>query len=151
VLLYDIPQDLAELNYRIVMDGLWMSDPFNPHQRQDVTGMGFSRLTLDNLPSSPLENPRPLPDGRFKFTLRLQPGQSVAIMGDFNRWDPYTHPLHEESPGQYTITLRVLPGRRVYTYLINGRRFLDPYNIETAVDYEGYQVSTFIAGAVSKR
>jgi Glycogen recognition site of AMP-activated protein kinase len=58
--------------------------------------------------------------------LRLEaPASSrVAVVGDFNDWDPAATPLHlTEKGGVWTVELRLKPGRYHYTFLIDGRRW----------------------------
>lgn len=48
----------------------------------------------------------------------------VAVVGDFNDWDPAATPLRPSgSEGVWTVELRLKPGRYRYTFLIDGRRW----------------------------
>jgi hypothetical protein len=48
----------------------------------------------------------------------------VAVVGDFNDWDPAATPLQpSDSPGLWIVELRLKPGRYHYTFLIDGRRW----------------------------
>jgi hypothetical protein len=48
----------------------------------------------------------------------------VAVVGDFNDWDPAATPLlRAEKDGVWTVELRLKPGRYHYTFLIDGRRW----------------------------
>ena len=51
--------------------------------------------------------------------------------------------LEESSPGVYTITLRVPPGRHWYVFYSDGLRILDRLNGDTGVDPDGRTVSYF--------
>jgi Carbohydrate-binding module 48 (Isoamylase N-terminal domain) len=65
-------------------------------------------------------------DGAKPVHLRLQaPASSkVAVVGDFNDWDPVVTPLHiTEKGGVWTVELHLKPGRYHYTFLIDGRRW----------------------------
>lgn len=57
--------------------------------------------------------------------LRLSaPATSVAVVGDFNDWDPAATPLRPTSQqGVWSVELRLKPGRYHYTFLIDGRRW----------------------------
>ncbi|MQY76537.1 MAG: hypothetical protein GH155_02810, partial [Spirochaeta sp.] len=63
--------------------------------------------------------------------------------GEFNNWDPFSHNLMQEQPGLFTITLRLLPGPHYYLFVVDGDKTLDPFNLDSATDYEDYRVSTF--------
>jgi hypothetical protein len=61
--------------------------------------------------------------------LRLAaPASRVAVVGDFNDWDPAATPLRRTDDGAtWTVELHLKPGRYHYTFLIDGRRwFGDP-------------------------
>ena len=48
----------------------------------------------------------------------------VAVVGDFNDWDPAATPLRlTEKGGTWVVELRLKPGRYHYTFLIDGRRW----------------------------
>jgi hypothetical protein len=141
-LLYTPPEGLTEVTYRLCVDGLWMNDPFNPNTVRDASGLVFSRLTLTDPGPLPLVNPR-FADGRVRFIYRGRPHRAVSIAGTFNGWDPTLHRLEEIEPGLYQISLRLLPGRYYYTFIVDGNRLPDPHNLESARDYEGVRVSTF--------
>jgi hypothetical protein len=48
----------------------------------------------------------------------------VAVVGDFNDWDPAATPLHlVGKDGTWVVELRLKPGRYHYTFLIDGRRW----------------------------
>jgi hypothetical protein len=48
----------------------------------------------------------------------------VVVVGDFNDWDPAATPLlRATEQGEWTVELRLRPGRYHYTFLIDGRRW----------------------------
>ena len=64
--------------------------------------------------------------GTRSVSLRLAaPASSrVAVVGDFNDWDPAATPLRPTSThGVWTVELRLKPGRYHYAFLIDGRRW----------------------------
>jgi hypothetical protein len=143
VLDYEVPEGVLDIRYRIVVDGLWMEDPVNPQSDTDGLGNVLSVFTLTQEPTRPIVNPKPRPDGSLTFTFRGAPGKRVSLIGDFNNWDPYVDYLSETSPGTFSITLRVAPGPHWYCYFAEGRRVLDPYNVETGSDPSGTKTSYF--------
>jgi hypothetical protein len=143
VLLLKVPPEVDSLRYRIVVDGQWMPDPFNPQYTEDTLGERFSVFRLTDRPPPPLVNPTMLADGSVRFSFRAQPGRYLYIAGDFNHWNPYWNRLQEVRPGEYTITLRLPAGRHFYRFALDGERLLDPYNPETGRDPDGLRVSTF--------
>jgi 1,4-alpha-glucan branching enzyme len=66
------------------------------------------------------------PDGHMvKVTFSLPTtlwAESVALVGDFNQWNPTSHPLHQSrSSGEWEIVLLLPSGKAFqFRYLING-------------------------------
>lgn len=77
--------------------------------------------------------------------LRLEaPASSrVAVVGDFNDWDPAATPLRPTGDhGTWIVELRLKPGRYHYTFLIDGRRWeRDPREAPAAESDFGAPVS----------
>jgi hypothetical protein len=143
VLLYTPPQGLKNLTYRLSVDGLWTHDPFNPSTELQESGLKFSLVRLGEPGAEPPVNPRLSGGNRARFVFRGRPSRAVSIVGTFNSWDPTLHRLRETEPGLYQISLELLPGQYYYTFNVDGDRLLDPYNLDSARDYEGKRVSTF--------
>ena len=143
LLLLDVPEEVEELRYRLVVDGLWTNDPFNPRAEEDAFGRVFSVFSLRDRPDPTVVSPEIHRGESVTFTFRTLPGRAVSVAGDFNNWNPFWHRMQETRPGEYRLTVRMPPGQHFYYYVVNGRRVLDPINQNTARDFEGYQVSTF--------
>jgi len=143
VLDYELPEGVREVRYRIVEDGLWTTDPSNPVTEVDASGVSFSVFTVENEPVRSIVNPKTDAAGGLTFIFNGAPGRRVAIVGDFNNWDPFMDPLEETSPGTYSITLRVPPGEHWYYFLTDGRQVLDRRNAQTGVTPDGATVSYF--------
>jgi hypothetical protein len=143
VLGYPLPEGLLSLRYRIIVDGLSMTDPMNETTSVDELGNVFSVFTLDKEPSRPIVNPRAEKDGAITFTFHGTPGRRVALVGDFNNWDPFMTPLKETAPGVFSVTVRVPAGGHWYYFMTEGRRVLDGFNARTGTDPDGDAVSYF--------
>ncbi|HUQ14949.1 MAG TPA: isoamylase early set domain-containing protein [Gemmatimonadales bacterium] len=67
----------------------------------------------------------------------------VAVVGDFNNWDPAATPLRPSGDhGTWVVELRLKPGRYHYTFLIDGRRWeRDPREAPAAESDFGAPVS----------
>ena len=59
-----------------------------------------------------------------RFVYADPAAHSVALVGDFNRWDPSATPLTRSSAGTWGRTLRLTAGRHEYAYLIDGKRWV---------------------------
>jgi len=64
------------------------------------------------------------------FALRLADASvhQVTLAGDFNGWDPSAQPMHRDpADGTWRAHLALAPGRHVYSFVVNGTRWvIDP-------------------------
>ena len=59
-----------------------------------------------------------------RLRLAAPASSRVAVVGDFNDWDPAATPLRPSGDGgTWVVDLRLRPGRYHYTFLIDGRRW----------------------------
>ncbi|MFO7782730.1 MAG: hypothetical protein R6W94_14020 [Spirochaetia bacterium] len=160
-LAYPIPEDAEQLEYRIIVDGLWRTDPTNPQTVRDPNGVTLSVFELPERPPASIETPRIGDGGRVEFIFAPDPGAglqsiggqifdlpdvrglSVYVAGDFNNWDPFMHRLRETEPGVYRLSIPVSPGRHHYYLVVEGRRVLDPRNAERTRHADGFRVCSF--------
>jgi 1,4-alpha-glucan branching enzyme len=143
VLDFPVPEGVRDIRYRIVIDGLWTTDPSNPVVETNPAGSEFSVFTLQAEPDRPVTSPRRNAGGALTFLFRGTPGRRVALVGDFNNWDPFMDLMEETSPGTFTLSIRVPPGPHFYFFVTEGRRVLDGFNTETGRDPDGGIVSYF--------
>jgi hypothetical protein len=137
---HPIPENARELEYRLVIDGLWTVDPLNPQRRTDRrSGITLSAVVLPEIqrPPSVLNSP----PGSLNFTYTAPPGEIVTVAGSFNRWDPFMYELREKTPGVYSLTIPVPPGVYHYVFFHRGERVLDPYNNNRVYTREGKTAS----------
>ena len=142
VLDYPLPAGAGRLSYRIVVDGVWMSDPSNPLVEMNDQGVEVSVFEVETEPWRSVANPE-VKAGRATFVFTGSPGARVSLVGDFNEWDPFAQLMTEVRPGQFTATIEVRPGHHYYAFFAGGRKVLDEKNSETGVDPDGRRVSSF--------
>ena len=138
-----VPDHLPVLEYRVVVNGLWITDPVNPLSRRDpVSGLNLSVLNIPprRIPPNPLNG---LPDG-LNFTYRGPPGEYITVAGNFNNWDPFMYELREGPAGIYNITIPLPPGTYQYVFFHRGERFTDPYNPERIFGRDGSAASVIV-------
>ncbi|MDR1949602.1 MAG: glycogen-binding domain-containing protein [Spirochaetaceae bacterium] len=124
---HEIPQNLRELEYRLIIDGLWTTDPLNPQRHRDKgSGLLRSVVSLPEGQSPPTR--REDPPGSLRFTYRAPPGETVTVAGNFNGWDPFMYELRETTPGLYSLVLPLPPGTYHYVFYHRGEGFPDPDN-----------------------
>jgi hypothetical protein len=141
--LYHVPNHLKELEYRLVINGLWTTDPANPKTRRDpVSGLSMSVLALPARPAN-YHPANGLPEG-LKFSFRAPPGEIVTVAGTFNGWDPFMYELKEASDGFYSLTIPLPPGTYQYVFFHRGVRYADPYNPRRVYSRDGSAASEIV-------
>ncbi|MEO8633842.1 MAG: isoamylase early set domain-containing protein [Gemmatimonadales bacterium] len=83
-------------------------------------GAELARHRAPQLPVSPD------PIRTVELTLSTNASSRVAVVGDFNNWDPHATTLTRRGE-RWSTTLRLRPGRYRYTFLVDGVRWVaDP-------------------------
>jgi hypothetical protein len=136
-----IPYNIRNMDYRLIIDGLWTTDHLNPHSVIGPSGIVESRVNLPERPRTSIEAAQP---GTFRFSFRAAPGEIITVGGSFNNWDPFMYELRETSPGLYTLTLPLSPGRFQYVFFHRGEQVTDPGNPVRLFTREGNTVSEAI-------
>lgn len=83
------------------------------------------------------------------FTLVAPRASSVAIVGDFNDWNPHATPLVRTGDGAWETRVRLAPGQYNYAFVVDGATWVpDPAAPKNAVDDFGSPNSVVtVAGA----
>jgi len=72
-----------------------------------------------------------------RVTFQLPPSQwasTAHVVGDFNNWDPRSHPLKYSLHNGWRITLELERGRAYqYRFLLNGSRWCNDWNADRYV------------------
>nr|AXS01310.1 hypothetical protein [uncultured bacterium] len=137
---YQVPEGVTEVAYRMVINGLWTTDPVNPDTRYDgKTGLSWSVISI---PAREIvHNPLKGPPGSLSFVFKGPPGETVSVAGDFNGWDPFMYELREGPAGNYSINIPLPPGTYQYVFFHRGQRYLDPYNGKRVYTKDGRTAS----------
>lgn len=143
---YKPPRGRQKIEYRLMVDGLWQTDPSNPRAEVDPFGVKVSIVELsagnsnvDSLTSPVIEEKTNM----VTFTCSAPPDSNVSVTGNFNNFDPFMHIMQPEGSGVYQITVPVLPGRYYYYFIVNGKKVLDPFNKNKVYINDSVKVSTF--------
>lgn len=71
------------------------------------------------------------------FTLHLPEAQEVAVVGDFNAWDPHATRLTRHD-GSWNVTVQLAPGQYQYMFVVNGATWMpDPHAVQQVDDGYG--------------
>lgn len=60
------------------------------------------------------------------FVCDAPEAQSVALVGDFNNWNPHSHPMKRQPDGAWLLRPELKHGHHRYAYLVDGVMTLDP-------------------------
>ncbi|HKW12758.1 MAG TPA: sigma-70 family RNA polymerase sigma factor [Gemmatimonadaceae bacterium] len=82
-----------------------------------------------------------------RFVLSDANARSVAVVGDFNRWDAEATPLTRLGAGSWVATLRLKPARYEYAFLVDGKRWVTDRFARTEHDEFDTQSSILTAGS----
>ncbi len=143
ILVYRLPEGLEEVEYRLVADGTWRTDPENPASRRLNTDFEVSVVDVSDRPRPLPDGPRRTDDGRVEFVYEGRADRRVHVTGSFNNWDPYMYRMEEVEPGRYEISLRLREGTHFYHFVVDGRRQPDPQNRRNTYTRAGRTVSRF--------
>ena len=84
---------------------------------------------------------------RVQFVLVAPKAKSVAVVGDFNDWNPSATPLASAS-GMWSSEVVVPAGRHDYAFVVDGARWIaDPSAPRAPADELGGGYSVLVAGA----
>ncbi len=65
----------------------------------------------------------------------------VTVMGDFNDWDPASHPMQQLFDGAWRVEIPLGHGHHHYLFCIDGKPCLDPRAQGIARNHKGEKVS----------
>lgn len=92
------------------------------------------------------------PDGAVPvhFVCASATGARVALVGDFNGWDPGATPMQAAGHGRWTASVALTPGRHLYAFVVDGTTWLpDPAAPLAPEDGFGSRNSVVIVGGRS--
>jgi len=62
----------------------------------------------------------------INFVCNAPQAQGVSLVGDFNNWDPTTHPMKRMPDRAWFLTVELKHGHHRYAFLVDGQLTLDP-------------------------
>ena len=65
---------------------------------------------------------------KVTFSIEAPKAQQVVLMGDFNNWNPETHPMKKYGNGIWKKMVTLPPHQYEYKFLIDGEWKEDPKN-----------------------
>lgn len=111
---YERTHEINSLQYRLVFDGLWACDPFNPDKVYDEKcNLYFSRVTDANSVQTLTKSE---PSKGTRFIYKGESGLKLFLSGTFCSWDPWMYQMKETEYGLYELTLPLPKGTYYYNY-----------------------------------
>lgn len=134
-----VPRQLTSVSYRLVIDGLWTTDPQNPdivYDRQIGAELSVVRI------NRPIERKtEQIAGGLVSFVYEGEPNQQIRLAGSFTNWDSYIYRMKETRPGFYELTLPLLQGTYYYLFYNGTASFPDVSNSERVYTSDGRSAS----------
>jgi 1,4-alpha-glucan branching enzyme len=87
----------------------------NVDKREAVRGDGAPGLAYAK-PTKPIN-----------FYCTAPEAQSVCLMGDFNGWNPTSHPMEQRRDGWWFLQVQLTHGHHQYLFVVDGTPTLDPH------------------------
>ena len=124
----------GKYRYRYLVDGIWIKDPVNNKTVYDNYGTELSYFEVDTPVILPEKNPVNVKHNKYIFYHKDDAAKNVYIVGDFNNWNPYSHPLRKNISGLWEIEIDIIPGNYAYRFIVDGVFRKDPLGTEIAHD-----------------
>lgn len=67
--------------------------------------------------------------------------KEVYLTGEFNGWNPQTHPMKRQPDGAWLLQIPLHHGHHQYRFIVDGRPVLDPRAQGVARNHQGERVS----------
>jgi 1,4-alpha-glucan branching enzyme len=129
--------DIYEIKYKFMIDGIWTPDPVNPDRVDDGAGSYVSLTTPMRINEGKQLSYKIIDKGSIEFRIYRPDARFVSIVGDFNHWNPENDILNKGRDGIWRLKKRLPPGVYRYKYIIDGLWSPDIYNSKSGSDISG--------------
>jgi 1,4-alpha-glucan branching enzyme len=144
--------DKTVFEYKFRVDGIFDFDPVNREKTEDgegsfysiykLPGKDFEKQVTYRVIDSELDN-----DLDFKlveFRIYMPEANTIALVGDFNQWNPEHDYLYKESTGRFILRKKLKPGEYLYNYIADGHTIMDTFNSETRYRVETDDLCSYL-------
>jgi 1,4-alpha-glucan branching enzyme len=144
--------DKTIFEYKFRVDGIFDFDPVNREKTEDgegsfysiykLPGKDFEKQVTYRVIDSELDN-----DLDFKlveFRIYMPEANTIALVGDFNQWNPEHDYLYKESTGRFILRKKLKPGEYLYNYIADGHTIMDTFNSETRYRVETDDLCSYL-------
>jgi 1,4-alpha-glucan branching enzyme len=96
-------------------------------------------ITSDKITINPYSAKRMTKPINFHYA--APSAQSVYMTGDFNCWNPTSHPMRRREDGWWFIEVHLTHGHHQYLFIVDGKPVLDPKGTGIARNERNERVS----------
>lgn len=133
--------------YKFIIDDIWVADPFNTNTVTDNSGQPVSYFTLDDDFIPHKTYPLMLSNNVYRFMYYDMQCENVALVGDFNNWNPYANPMKHVGEGYWQTEVMLKAGMHIYCFVVDEQWIPDPLNLKQYSDRTGNIVNAlFVPG-----
>jgi 1,4-alpha-glucan branching enzyme len=75
------------------------------------------------------------------FVCNAPQARQVTLLGEFNNWNPESHPMERRPDGAWVLQLQLHHGHHQYRFMVDGQPELDPKASGVARDPKGQRAS----------
>jgi len=114
-----------KIEYKFVVDDIWVNDPKNPNYEDDLVGGQISIVNIHQKP--PLKISVMIEKNIVTFYFKDRNAKSVSVIGNFNNWDP-TIDRMKKVGDIWVLKKKLLPGKYYYAFFVDGKWIYDSKN-----------------------
>jgi len=133
------PKKISQVSYKLIIDGLWTTDPNNERTYFDEEqGVLLSQILIPNEDPAITET---LSSGLTHFVCFAESGKNIRLGGTFTNWDSWIYTMKEVYPGRYELDIPLPEGSYYYAYYEGIKAFVDKTNPLKGYSSDGKVVS----------
>lgn len=137
----ELPKDVEEISYKLIIDGIWTTDPTNFQKTYNpYNGIEVSTLQIQNHHINETKET----DKGIHFIYQGESGKIIRLAGTFSNWDSSIYCLTETRPGYYELYLPLPKGTYYYAFYNGTKSFADKSNPDRAWSTDGRETSKIV-------
>jgi hypothetical protein len=145
-------QQMRKFEYKFQVDNIFEFDPENQNKISDGSGSYYSEYIYNENDFEKQVQTRIIQDElsedldfmTVEFRIYKPTASVVALVGDFNQWNPEHDYLQKNEHGIFTLRKKLRPGEYLYNLIVDGEKILDTYNSETRHRVDSDELSSYI-------
>jgi len=129
--------DKKKIRYKLMVDSIWINDPQNMDNEDDGYGSYVSVVYPVMKSREHMVSYKFVTKNTVQFRIYQPDAHLIAIVGDFNNWNPENDLLTKNENGLWSLIKKLPNGIYKYNYIIDGKWSVDLYNEKSASDDVG--------------